>query len=100
MTQNIRDNNSTADPGAEGENGESPQYFIDLEASGFLPRQIRRTSAALARVGAGSMSVDEFHALAKEGEPGAAVWSLPASGLCLMDVTYSEFPNRSETRGT
>ena len=73
---------------------------IDLEASGFLPRQIRRTSAALARVGAGSMSVDEFHALAKEGEPGAAVWSLPASGLCLMDVTYSEFPNRSETRGT
>ena len=34
MTQNKRDNNATTDSGAEGENGEAPKYFIDLEASG------------------------------------------------------------------
>ena len=69
---------------------------IDLEASGFLPRQIRRTAGALARVGAERMSADDFRSLALDGEPGAAIWSLPALGLCLMDVTYSDFPQRVE----
>jgi tRNA pseudouridine38-40 synthase len=72
---------------------------IDLEASGFLPRQIRRTSAALIRVGTGSMSIDDFNHLALRGEPGAAIWSLPASGLCLMNVTYPDFHLRSDTGG-
>ena len=70
---------------------------IDLQASGFLPRQVRRTSAALVRVGAGTMSVSDFHDLALHGEPGACVWSLPASGLCLMDVAYPDFPPSPRT---
>ena len=71
---------------------------IDLQASGFLPRQVRRTSAALARVGAGAMSVAEFHDLALHDKPGSGVWSLPASGLCLMDVAYADFPPSSASR--
>ncbi len=71
---------------------------IDLQASGFLPRQVRRTTAALARVGNGAMSVGDFHDLALHGEPGSCVWSLPANGLCLIDVAYADFPTGNPSR--
>ncbi len=63
---------------------------IDLRGSGFLPHQVRRVAGALARVGAGQMSADEFHRLAREGAPGEATWTMPAAGLCLMGVTYDD----------
>ena len=63
---------------------------IDLRGSGFLPHQVRRVAGALARVGADQMSVDEFHRLAREGAPGEATWTMPAAGLCLMDVEYDD----------
>ena len=62
----------------------------DFEGSGFLPHQIRRVVGALVRVGAGQMSVDEFHRMAREGKPGEATWTMPGVGLCLMGVRYDE----------
>ena len=63
---------------------------IDLHGSGFLPHQVRRVAGALVRVGAGQMTPDEFHQLARAGAPGEATWTMPASGLCLMCVTYDD----------
>ena len=63
---------------------------IDLRGSGFLPHQVRRVAGALARVGTGLMSVEEFHQLAREGAPGEATWTMSAAGLCLMDVEYDD----------
>ena len=63
---------------------------IDLHGSGFLPHQVRRVAGALVRVGTGQMSVAAFHQLSREGAPGEATWTMPASGLCLMGVTYDD----------
>ena len=63
---------------------------IDLSGSGFLPHQVRRVAGALVQVGTGQMSAAEFHRLAREGTPGEATWTMPAAGLCLMDVTYDK----------
>ena len=62
----------------------------DFEGSGFLPHQIRRAVGALVRVGAGRMTVGEFHRLAREGAPGEATWTMSSVGLCLMSVRYDE----------
>ena len=62
----------------------------DFEGSGFLPHQIRRVVGALVRVGAGQITVGEFHRLAREGEPGEATWTMSSVGLCLMGVRYDE----------
>lgn len=61
---------------------------IDLRGSGFLPHQVRRVAGALVRVGTGEMSAAAFHQLARHGEPGEATWTMPATGLCLMSVSY------------
>lgn len=63
---------------------------IDLRGSGFLPHQVRRVAGALVQVGTGQMSAAEFHQLAQEGAPGEATWTMPATGLCLMGVTYED----------
>ncbi len=63
---------------------------IDIRGSGFLPHQVRRIAGALVRVGSEQMSVEEFHRLAREGTPGEVTWTMPADGLCLMDVTYDD----------
>ena len=63
---------------------------IDICGNGFLPHQVRRIAGALIQVGARRMSVDAFHRLATDGEPGEATWTMPATGLCLISVTYDD----------
>ncbi len=63
---------------------------IDLRGSGFLPHQVRRVAGALVQVGTGQMSAVEFRRLAREGAPGEATWTMPATGLCLVSVTYDD----------
>jgi tRNA pseudouridine38-40 synthase len=60
--------------------------WIDLEATAFLYRMVRRIVGTLLLVGKHEMSVEEFsHVVAKERRAGEAA---PAHGLCLLAVKY------------
>lgn len=61
---------------------------FDLEATAFLPQQVRRTVGALSRVGLGRATVEEFRGLVERPRPGAAELAAPAHGLYLMKVDY------------
>ena len=65
---------------------------LDVEANSFLPRQVRRMAGALVEVGRGRMTSTDLRSMIN-GEPGGTVaHSLPPQGLCLMNVTYDNFP--------
>lgn len=61
---------------------------FDVEASSFLPHQVRNTVGPLIRVGLGRMGAESFHELVASAEAGAAWPAAPACGLCLMEVKY------------
>ncbi len=67
---------------------------IDVEGNAFLPRQVRRMAGALVEVGQRIMSVKEFGGLmdGETPERQRAPRTLPAHGLCLMEVRYPDFP--------
>ncbi len=58
-----------------------------IESNGFLHQQVRRTMGALIEVGLGNMTITEFQSLSQLGE---ARWVIPAKGLSLVNVKYSE----------
>jgi tRNA pseudouridine38-40 synthase len=64
-----------------------------IEASHFIWRMVRRVTGALAKVGLGELSVEEFRRLLN-AEPISdvelAAWTAPSSGLFLDRVTYPE----------
>jgi tRNA pseudouridine38-40 synthase len=60
---------------------------VEMEASGFLPHQVRRTVGALERVGHGRLSAERFAALI-DGPPGSAGPTAPPQGLTLVVVRY------------
>lgn len=64
--------------------------LLDVEANAFLPHQVRRMAAALVEVGRGRLSPGGFQDLLKRAEPGAASFTAPARGLCLMKVRYED----------
>ena len=65
---------------------------FDVLATSFLPQQVRRMAGALVDVGRGRISLDEYGMMV-EGDRGQPVaHTLPPHGLCLMEVTYSDFP--------
>jgi len=66
--------------------------YIDAEANGFLPHQIRRTNGILVDVGLGRLSAEVMKHII-DGTQGR-IWncpSLPAKGLCLRKVNYPNF---------
>ena len=67
--------------------------FMDAEANGFLPHQIRRTGAILLAIGLGRLEPQALESLLV-GEAPVPAWCsvLPAKGLCLMAVEYNDFP--------
>ncbi len=62
---------------------------FNVVANSFLPHQGRNTGGALIRVGLGKMSGDEFCSIMEAKKPGLAGPTIPACGLCLMQVNYS-----------
>ena len=64
-----------------------------IEASHFIWRMVRRLAGALAKVGLGELTVDQFRRLLN-AEPirgiEIAEWTAPSSGLFLEHVTYPE----------
>ncbi len=60
---------------------------ITMEATGFLPHQVRRMAGALERVGTGALEPHEFAALI-DGPPGSAGKAAPPQGLTLECIRY------------
>ena len=67
--------------------------LIESEANGFLPHQIRMTNGILVEVGLGRLPVEAIGDLTG-GPPREPrhVPSLPARGLCLVEVKYQKIP--------
>ena len=73
--------------------GDGDMVFMDTEANGFLPHQIRRTGAILLAIGLGRLEPQALQSILM-GEAPVPAWCavLPAKGLCLMAVEYNDFP--------
>ena len=69
---------------------------VTCEANGFMRHQIRRTNAVLVEIGKGRWPVDAIRGILGEAEDKTTdigidrIPSLPARGLCLMKVKYSD----------
>jgi tRNA pseudouridine38-40 synthase len=72
-----------------GMTAEGDTVVFGIEASAFLPHQVRNTAGALIRVGLGKLAVADFRQLLITRTPGLAGPTAPAHGLCLMKVNYS-----------
>lgn len=59
-----------------------------IEASSFLPHQVRHTAGSLLQVGRGRLGVEQFRDLFGARTRGLAGPALPPGGLCLMKVKY------------
>jgi tRNA pseudouridine38-40 synthase len=57
-------------------------------ADGFLYRMVRNLVGALAKVGQGKITVDDFEKILRARSRSEAPATAPACGLCLMNVTY------------
>lgn len=68
---------------------EGDRVLVELEGSGFLPQQVRRTMGALLRVGKGQLTGGGFQEMVEAPRPGAAGLGVPPHGLCLTAVRYS-----------
>jgi len=67
-------------------NGEWATF--NIVANSFLPHQVRNTIGILIRVGLGKCSSDEFNSIIEAKKPGLAGPTVPACGLCLMQINY------------
>ena len=65
---------------------------FEVEGNAFLPHQVRRMAGALVDVGLGRLSVADVEKMIEGEETKATARSLPARGLCLVQVKYAGFP--------
>ena len=65
---------------------------FDFEGNAFLSHQVRRMVGALVDVGRDKLSLNDFKTLISGGSGDIVAHSLPPHGLCLMGVTYRDFP--------
>lgn len=71
--------------------------FMEAEADGFLPHQIRRAGGVLVEVGLGRLEPSVVQSiLSGQSAIPAGCAVLPAKGLCLMSIEYDDFPPESE----
>jgi tRNA pseudouridine38-40 synthase len=71
---------------------EQETIIIECEATGFLKHQIRQANAILVEIGKGKLPTSIVKDILENKLPEGMVWStLPALGLCLMKVTYTNF---------
>ena len=69
---------------------------FDVEGNAFLPHQVRRMAGALVAVGRGRLTPGDLKAMVDNGPGKAVAHTLPPHGLCLMRVTYADFPPEGE----
>ena len=65
---------------------------FDFVGNAFLPHQVRRMTGALLDVGRGRIKLSDFEKIVDGKCGGVVAHSLPPQGLCLMKVTYPDFP--------
>ena len=70
--------------------------LFDMEATSFLPHQVRNTVGGLVKVGLHKMSVEGFREKACSGKAGTIGPTAAARGLCLMNIKYPDFPPSEE----
>ena len=63
-----------------------------VQGNAFLPRQVRRMAGALVDVGRGILKGDDLRRMLSGEDTGSSARTLPARGLCLLEVTYPGFP--------
>jgi len=66
-----------------------PVLAFHFSADGFLYRMVRNLVGALAKVGLGKITVDDFGEILRACSRSEAPPTAPACGLCLMNVTYA-----------
>ena len=70
--------------------------LFDMQATSFLPHQVRNTVGGLVKVGLHKMAVETFREKASSGKAGVIGPTAPARGLCLMNIKYPDFPPSEE----
>ena len=78
--------------------GEPQQLKFVVEANGFLYRMVRRIVATLVRVGRGKLAADGVAAILQSRDATQVKDTAPASGLCLVDVTFRDEEQRLTIR--
>lgn len=64
------------------------RIYIELTGNGFLYNMVRIISGTLLDVGIGKIKPEEIRNIIEEKDRSKAGRTLPAHGLCLMEVTY------------
>lgn len=64
--------------------------IFNMVANSYLPHQVRNTVGTLIRVGLGKISPQEFYGIIKARKSGQAGPTVPADGLYLMQVDYTQ----------
>ncbi len=72
---------------------------FDFTADGFLHHMVRILTGTLLEVGRGVRSPAQAAALLEAGDRAAAGFTVPAKGLCLMSVQYSDELQRRQAAG-
>ena len=65
---------------------------FEVIGSSFLHKQVRFMAGSLVCVGRGNISLDEYKLMIDAPEGEGKPRPLPADGLCLVEVSYAEFP--------
>ncbi len=72
------------------ESGDRIEFHV--EGNAFLPHQVRRMAGVLVDVGLGRLTVADVERMIKGEKTKDTARSLPARGLCLVEVKYAGFP--------
>ena len=67
---------------------DNDRIYIELTGSGFLYNMVRIISGTLLDVGIGKIKPEEIANIIESKERARAGKTLPARGLCLVEVTY------------
>ena len=74
--------------------------IIECEANGFIRHQIRRTNALLIEIGKGKWPPSIVNDVLEDKPEGRVHWAtVPARGLCLEKVTYSNLGSQARIAG-
>jgi tRNA pseudouridine38-40 synthase len=75
---------------------QGPLVLFEIEATAFLPHQVRRTAGALVEIGSGRLPEGSFARWLAEPKFGTAGPAAPPQGLCLVRVAYKNLPSFPE----
>ena len=70
---------------------------IRVNGNAFLQHQVRRMAGALVDIGRGRLSIQELQTMIDDEQTDKVAHSLPALGLCLVNVDYADYPPRMAT---